>query len=155
MSGGAWLAAGVAALHYLALGIGLGAVFMRGRYLRERDVARVLAADNFWGVSALLWIATGVARAFGGLEKGTHFYTHSPMFLFKMALFALVFVIELKPMMTFVKWRIAKVGEQDIALDDAGWAKLIRINDCELGLVVLIPLVASMMARGVGGVLGE
>src|SRR5689334_5097794 len=70
------LAALVSALHVLALGIGLGGVFARGRALRAlaggdtSGVDRVLFADNFWGVAALLWLATGLTRAFGGLERG-------------------------------------------------------------------------------------
>jgi len=71
------LAAFIAALHYLTLALGLGAVFARG--LRLRDLSRSLAdretlsglfrADSAWGVAALLWIATGLVRVFGGLEK--------------------------------------------------------------------------------------
>lgn len=63
-----------AALHLLALGIGLGAVWTRGRALRgELNTAgllRVLAADTWWGIAALVWVATGLVRAFAGLEKG-------------------------------------------------------------------------------------
>ena len=88
-----------ASAHYLALGIGLGSIFMRGRYLRSlrlrqdlnTDLRRLFAADNFWGLAALLWIGTGLMRAFGGLEKGTSYYLHNPMFWVKMALFGLVF----------------------------------------------------------------
>jgi putative membrane protein len=63
-----------AALHLLALGIGLGAVWARGRGLQgeldEIGLRRVFYADIWWGIAALLWIATGLVRAFGGLEKG-------------------------------------------------------------------------------------
>src|SRR3989449_11375442 len=55
-----WL---LAALHLLALGVGLGAVWARGRALRDaRDASglrRAFYADTWWGVAALLWIGTG------------------------------------------------------------------------------------------------
>jgi len=54
------LAAVFSALHLMALAIGLGSVWMRGRALRSRTfdkeaIRRVLVADNFWGIAALLF----------------------------------------------------------------------------------------------------
>src|SRR5437870_1765393 len=101
-----WL---LAAVHLLALGVGLGAVWARGRALQAPlDVPalkRVFYADTWWGIAALLWIGTGLVRAFGGLEKGTSYYVHNRLFLTKMALFVLIFILELRPMMTLIKWR--------------------------------------------------
>ena len=78
------IAAVVSSLHLLALAIGLPAVFLRGRALKGQldadGLRRLLAADNAWGVAAVLWIVTGLLRAFGGLEKGTDFYLRSPLF---------------------------------------------------------------------------
>jgi len=60
-----WL---IASLHLLALPLGLGAVWARHRALRavlDADgLRRVLFADNLWGLAALLWIGTGLLRAF-------------------------------------------------------------------------------------------
>jgi hypothetical protein len=63
----------LAVLHLLAFG-GLGAVFARARAanrLRQYGdcLPVVLAADSWWEVAALLWISTGLWRAFGSLEK--------------------------------------------------------------------------------------
>ncbi len=65
------LAALFSALHLLTLALGLGGVWARGRALRRGDLPAAFAADAAWGIAALLWLATGLARAFGGLEKGT------------------------------------------------------------------------------------
>jgi uncharacterized membrane protein len=66
----------LSALHVLALGIGLGSIFMRGRYLRAlrsgpdpRALQGLFASDGLWGIAALLWLASGLARAFGHLEQ--------------------------------------------------------------------------------------
>lgn len=89
-----WL---VAALHLLALGIGLGAVWARSRALRsvldETGFRRVFFADTLWGVAALLWISTGLLRAFGGLEKGSAYYLHSTAFWVKMALLGAILAL--------------------------------------------------------------
>src|SRR5260370_14855206 len=104
------LSALVSSLHVLALAIGLPAVFLRGRALKgplDADgLRRLLAADNVWGIAALLWIVTGLLRAFAGLEKGADFYLHSPLFWTKMALFLVVLLLQIRPMITFIRGRI-------------------------------------------------
>ena len=46
-----------------------------------------------WGVAALLWLVTGLLRAFGGLEKGTQFYLTSNLFWVKMTLFGIIVLL--------------------------------------------------------------
>jgi uncharacterized membrane protein len=52
-------AALLSAVHVLTLALGIGGIFARGRALsRPLDEAtwnRLLAADNAWGVAAVLW----------------------------------------------------------------------------------------------------
>jgi putative membrane protein len=136
----------LSAFHVLALGIGLGAVYARGRALRRADVPAVLQADMLWGIAAMLWIASGLARAFGGFEKGTAWYLANPMFHLKITLFVVVLLLEVWPMTTFIKWRMAR-GQP---VDTSRTHVLARVNDVELAIVVLIPFVAAIMARGVG-----
>jgi len=142
----------VAALHVLALAIGLPGAFVRGQalkgFLDAKGLRRLFAADNVWGVAALLWIVTGLLRAFGGLEKGTQFYLSSTLFWTKLALFVTVLMLEVWPMLTFIRWRILLRRGQ---LPDTSRARLFRtLNHMEMGLVVLIVFVASFMARGFG-----
>jgi putative membrane protein len=143
-------AAIVSALHVLALAIGLPAVFLRGRALRGRldpdGLGRLFAADSAWGLAALLWVTTGLLRAFAGLEKGTAFYLASSLFWAKLALFVLIILLEVWPMVTFIRWRV--VLRSGRAPDTSSTAALYVINHVELGLVVVIVFVASFMARG-------
>jgi putative membrane protein len=142
----------VSSLHVLALALGLPAVFLRGRALKGTldgdGLRRLLAADNVWGLAALLWVVTGLLRAFGGLEKGTEFYLQSRLFWVKMALFASVLLLEIRPMVTFIRWRTRLARGQSVDTSSAG--SLYRINHVELAIVVILVFVASFMARGFG-----
>jgi putative membrane protein len=146
------LSAVISALHVLALALGLPAVFLRGRALRrplDRDgLGRLFAADNVWGIAAALWLATGLLRAFAGLEKGTAFYLASPLFWVKVGLFLLVVILEVWPMVTFIGWR-ARL-RRGVAPDTSAARRLYHVNHVELALVVVIVFVAAFMARGFG-----
>src|SRR2546422_6593313 len=103
-----WL---LAAVHLLALGLGLGAVWARGRALGgELDgsgLRRAFYADTWWGVAAILWIGTGLVRAFGGFEKGSFYYLHNHFFWAKMGLLAAILILEVGPMIALIRWRLA------------------------------------------------
>ena len=142
----------VSALHLLALAIGLPGIFLRGRALKgpldAQGLRKLLAADSAWGIAALLWITTGLLRAFGGLEKGTQFYLASTLFWTKLGLFAIILVLEARPMLTFVRWRTQLRRGQ--APDTSSARAFYVLNHIEMGLVVVIMFVASFMARGFG-----
>jgi putative membrane protein len=144
-----WLAA---SLHLLALGIGLGAVWARGRALRSSlDAAtlrQVFFADNLWGLAAVLWISTGLWRLLAGLEKGTGYYLQNHVFLTKLALFALLLLFEIRPMVTLIRWR--RVVSRGEAPDTRGAPLLASISFVQAWLIVLMVFAATAMARGVG-----
>ncbi len=147
--------ASLSALHVLTLALGLGAVFARGRRLRDLRrtpedagvLKRVLQADSLWGVAALLWIGTGLGRVFGRLEKEPDFYLRNGFFWLKMALFGLVLALEIRPMLTFIRWRTA-ASRGGARPAEANLRILITLNDAEIAVVVVIPFVAALMARG-------
>jgi putative membrane protein len=147
--------ASLSALHVLALALGVAAVFARGRRLRDLRrspddpgvLRRLFQADNLWGVAALLWISTGLLRAFGRLEKTPEFYLRNGFFWVKMSLFALVLAFEIFPMLTFIRWRSARSRGKAPAVG-ANFSALITLNDAEIAIVVLIPFAAALMARG-------
>ncbi len=144
-----WLLAG---FHLLALGIGLGAVWARRVALTSRldpaGLRSVFLADTFWGMAAGLWIATGLWRLLAGVEKDTAYYLHNHLFLGKMALLAVILVLEVRPMMTLIRWRrqVAR-GEQP---DTSTAPGLARISLVQAGLVALMVFLAAGMARGLG-----
>jgi putative membrane protein len=146
------VAAVVAALHFLALGIGLPSIYLRGRALRGRldadGLRRLLVADNVWGVAAALWIVTGLLRAFAGLEKGTAFYLASRLFWVKLALFLMIFALEIWPMVTFIGWR--RQVRRGQTPDTSAARALYGTSHAEMALVIVIVFVATFVARGFG-----
>ncbi|MHC8380020.1 DUF2214 family protein [Pseudomonas sp. LB3P14] len=142
----------LAAVHLLAFALGFWAVLTRGTALRRLaagagEVRSVLIADNLWGISAVILLVTGGMRAFGGYEKGTDYYLHQPLFHLKMTLFVLILLLEVAPMVTLIKWRIA-LG-RGVAIDTGRTKLFARISHIEALLVLLIVVAATGMARGV------
>ena len=151
----------LAVVHLLALGIGMGAIYARGRAMQQVGrvpdaLRRASTADAWWGVAALLWIATGLWRALAGTEKASSYYWTNHVFHAKMGLFALVFLLELWPMLTLARWRrhLAADGGAAFVAGDATVAararRIARIGDVQLLLLVGIVTAAVMMARGYG-----
>jgi len=144
-----WL---LAAFHLLALGVGLGAVWARGRALQgELDAAglrRVFYADSWWGVAAFVWIGTGLVRAFGGFEKGSFYYLHNHAFWGKMGLLVVILGLELRPMVALIRWR-RLVARGEIP-DTRAASRFAQISFAQAALVVLMVLAATAMARGYG-----
>jgi putative membrane protein len=141
-----------AALHLLGLGIALGSIWARARAFRgPLDVAglrRLFYADNWWGISALVLISTGLVRVLAGLEKGMDYYLQNHVFWGKMALLLGILGLEVWPMVTLVRWRsqVARGAIPDTRL--AG--RFAGISYAQAGLLVGMVLAATAMARGIG-----
>lgn len=115
-----------------------------------REQIRLLArVDLLYLAAAVVALATGVARVvwFG---KGPAFYMQNPVFYIKLALFVAVGLISIPPTMQYLRWmRALKSGAAHVAPDyEAVRAR--RYVFAELLLFALIPLMAVMMARGIG-----
>jgi len=147
-----WLRWLLAAFHLVALGIGFAAVLARRRALHgpldDEGLRRVFFADNLWAVAAVLWLATGLVRAFTALEKGSSYYLSNVAFLTKMGLFVLVLVLEAWPMTTLIRWRIRR--RRGEPLDTSRANTLAVISQVQALLVVAMVFAATAMARGLG-----
>lgn len=146
----------LAALHLIALGLGMGAVLTRGNALLEPTSAgslrRALKADVVWGFAAGLWLVTGLWRLFGSLEKPLEFYTHNHFFFAKMALFVLILALEIYPMMVMMRWRRALQRSKlmkDVVVPTTA-RRIAMISHAEALLVLLMVIAATAMARGYG-----
>jgi putative membrane protein len=140
----------VAYLHYLSIILTGG--FLVGELVVCRpgitaDQARRLASiDVVFFVSALVALGTGLLRLFF-YAKGVGFYTDNPAFWTKLALYVIIAVLSIKPTRTFLRWKRAASGSVPSRDEIAGARRVIHI---ELGLLALMPLLAVLMARGLG-----
>lgn len=98
---------------------------------------------------ALLALGSGAARVvwFG---KGAAFYLHNPVFYIKLALFLAVGLMSIPPTLQYLRWvRSLNSGSTNVAAD----YQVLRVRRdilIELTLFALIPLMATLMARGIG-----
>lgn len=144
----------LAALHLIALGLGLGAVLNRGTILREvpdmRSIQRAFRADTLWAIAAGLWIATGLWRYLGETEKGMGYYNANYLFVTKMILLGVILALEIWPMYTLIRWRIAiRRGGSPGVVAIPGRARIIAtISHVQALLIVLMVFAAAAMARG-------
>jgi putative membrane protein len=97
------------------------------------------------GSSAAFW------RLFAGTEKATSYYMHNDAFLLKMALLALILALEIWPMLTLIRWRVARgKGTLDLAAHTSVARRIAMISVVQALLVAAMVMLAVAMARGYG-----
>ncbi len=142
-------------LHLLSLAIGFSGILLRTLAFRglsqdlENSQWRSLLfwGDNLWGMAALSWIGSGLWRLLGGIEKPTVWYMNHHLFWLKMLVFAIVFLLELAPMIYLIRARIA-VSKGDWQPEIADIKRFGQISQIEVFLIIIMVLLASAMARG-------
>jgi putative membrane protein len=113
---------------------------------RIRFLARI---DLFYLGAAMLALGSGIGRVvwFG---KGAAFYLHNPVFYVKLALFLAVGLISIPPTLQYLRWlKSLNAGAGNVAAD----YQVLRVRRyilLELILFAFIPLMATIMARGIG-----
>jgi putative membrane protein len=110
---------------------------------------RLAMIDLFYGMAAGLVFLTGLLR-FAYFGKGVYFYLGNPVFYVKVGMFLLVALISIYPTMQFLSWRkMLKQGDLP-PLDPPTIKRLRAVIRIELSLLIVIPLLAVLMARGIG-----
>ncbi|MDZ4191685.1 MAG: DUF2214 family protein [Pseudomonas sp.] len=146
-------AAFVAYLHFLSI-FALFALLSIEHVLFKAplDLSRarsLMITDLVYGICAGLVLATGVARVlwFG---KGATYYMGNSLFHAKLGLFILVGLLSILPTVVFIKWRkTVKAGQ--VPAPSARQVRLVTWSiRIELLLLLVIPLLATLMARGYG-----
>jgi len=113
------------------------------------DVTRLARLDLVYMFAAIAVLATGAARWWYGVKTAA-FYTPNPVFHAKLGLFVLVGLLSIWPTMLFIRWRKARIAAPvwPVPPDECRRARMLVI--AELHLLAIIPLLAVLMARGVG-----
>src|SRR5215510_11242121 len=140
-------------LHFLGMMILMATLLAEHVMLHAQmppvHLQRVARTDLFYGIAAGVVFLTGLLR-FVYFGKGIHFYLGNPLFYVKVGMFLLVALISIYPTMRFLAWRkMLKQGELP-ALALPSITRLRIMIRFELGLLIVIPLLAVLMARGIG-----
>lgn len=148
------LDATLAALHYLSIilmvvFLSAEAVLCKPEYINAATVRRLGIYDLLYFAFAMAALATGLARVFWG-AKGAAFYADSLIFWAKITTFVVIALMSLPPTLAFARWR--KQLKQDAnALPSEG--EILRARRWvlrEAHVLVLLPIFAVLMARGLG-----
>jgi len=115
--------------------------------LTRNEIKRLSVVDGVYGLSAVLVVAMGLTLWFG-VGKPANFYTNNWIFHSKVGLAILMGILSIYPTVFFMKQRTKKGANGDELVDVPKGIK--RTICLELLLVLIIPLMASMMAKGVG-----
>ncbi len=143
----------VAYIHYLCIVLCFGALlFERLRLkvnLNRDDAISIIIADIIYGLAGLMLIITGILRVryFG---QGAEFYTENPLFWFKVASYIAVGLLSLYPTITYILWAIPISQNNLPTLTSEMVSRFKIIINVELVGFLLIPLIATLMARGIG-----
>lgn len=148
-----WSDALLAYAHYASLLMLAGYLLCEYLILRRKDAvpdpAFLVRVDIGYFIAALAVLASGAGRLFFG-AKPAAFFLGNPVFHAKIGLFVLIGLLSIVPTRAFLRWRRRRQA-------DAGWTpaaqetRRIRLLVLiELHLVALLPLLAALMARGIG-----
>lgn len=118
-------------------------VFVRSK-LKRSEIKRLFSIDGLYGIGAFMVLAAGLLMWLA-VGKPAEFYSQNWIFHTKVTLFMLVGVLSTWPTVFFIKNRKGDGGE--IVVIPVQIRLFILI---EVILVAIIPLLAVLMASGVG-----
>ncbi len=110
---------------------------------------QLIVVDMAYGLTAGVVLATGLARViwFG---KGSAYYLGNSLFHAKVGLFVLVALLSILPTFVFLNWRNQLKAGQVPSVSPRQAKLVIMTIRLELLLLLIIPLLAVLMARGYG-----
>lgn len=123
------------------------AALCRTEWLNAAVVRRLVVVDRICVSAAILVLLTGLVRTWLG-AKGMDWYWQQPLLHAKVALYGVGALMSIRPTQAFRRWRQAL--DQDGSLPADSEIKAIRrLVMWQAHLLVVIPLAATLLARGV------
>ena len=112
--------------------------------MTRAEIKRVSRIDAIYGLAALTLLGAGLTLWLGGVGKPTEFYSQNWIFHTKLTLFIMIGLLSIYPTIFFIKNRSDGLELVQIP------ALIFWMLRLELLLLFIIPLLAGLMARGVG-----
>lgn len=113
--------------------------------LSKKEIDRLSRIDGIYGLAVMTLLAAGLTLWLGGFGKPTEFYSQNPIFHLKLGLFVGIGLFSIYPTVFFIRNR--KGNKDEIISIPTSLIWMIRL---ELFLLVIIPVLAGMMAEGIG-----
>jgi putative membrane protein len=114
--------------------------------MTKAELQRIARLDALYGIASIFVVAAGLYLWLGGIGKPAEFYTENHIFLTKVGLFIVVGLLSIYPTVFFLKNR--KGDDENELVDIPKSIKMVlRI---ELLILFIMPLLATLMSRGVG-----
>lgn len=136
-------------LHFISIFAIVGALVSEHLLLKhtlsKKSIDQLSKIDGIYGLAVLSLLAAGLTLWLGGHGKPTDFYSENPIFHIKLGLFVAIGLLSIYPTVFFIKNRKGDLQELVTVPRVIFW--MIRL---ELLLVFLIPILAGMMAKGIG-----
>ena len=114
-----------------------------------RRARSLIITDLAYGIFAGLVLFSGLARVIW-YGKGLDYYLGNSLFHTKVGLFILVGLISVVPTFVFLNWRNSLKAGEVPQVSPAKARLVIMVIRLELLLLLVIPLLAVLMARGYG-----
>lgn len=136
-------------LHFISIiaiaGVLVSEHLLLKKELTRREISRLARVDAVYGIAALTLLAAGLTLWLGDVGKPSAFYSKNWIFHIKVFLFALIGILSIYPTVFFIRNRKGDPDEKVSTPKGIFW--LLRL---ELLLLACMPLLASLMARGIG-----
>jgi putative membrane protein len=136
-------------LHFISIFAIVGSLVSEHLLLKKElsrsEILRLSKIDAVYGLAAVLLLSVGLTLWIGGFGKPTEFYSKNWIFHTKLTLFILIGLLSIYPTVFFMKNRKGHPQEMVKIPSMIFW--MLRF---ELLLLFIIPLLAGLMARGVG-----
>jgi putative membrane protein len=143
----------LAALHFILIFALVGILGAEAGLVHEgmdgTQANRVAVLDRGYGAAAGLLLVAGFLRVFYG-AKGADFYLQNPVFWAKIAAFALVGALSIPPTVRFIVWQRRARKDPGFRLVAADVRGVRRLIVAQAAVLLVIPLLAGMIARGHG-----
>lgn len=135
-------------IHFLGIILMAGTlmteVLLVKRKMNGYEIRKAGFVDAAYGMAGVILIAGGLLLWFKG-QKPSFFYTQNPVFLAKLGLVGTVSLLSIWPTIWFITHRKTPDAQQIPVPDSVRY-----IVRAEMALVLAIPLLAVLMARGIG-----
>lgn len=136
-------------VHFISIFTIVGALvsehLLLKKSLSRSEVGRLAKIDGVYGLAVLVLLAVGMTLWLGAYGKPTEFYSNNPLFHTKLTLFIIIGILSIYPTVFFIKNKNGNQEENIKVPNIIFW--MVRL---ELLLLFVIPILAGLMAKGIG-----